>query len=49
VIVANHLGEQLLIAGAAGAGTAPLLIVFVRARLSALVRRLRREAGNEDR
>ena len=44
MIVANHLGENLiptLVAGGAAAG--PALLIVMRARLSRLSRRLRRE------
>jgi hypothetical protein len=43
VIVAHHLGEELLPAlAAAGAGAAPVLLAVVRARLSRIRDVLRR-------
>jgi hypothetical protein len=43
VIVAHHMGEDLLVTAAAGgASMAPLLLLAARARLSTLGRMLRR-------
>jgi hypothetical protein len=43
VIVAHHMGEQLLVTAAAGGASAvPLLTVMLRARLRQMGRALRR-------
>jgi hypothetical protein len=49
MIVAHHMGEDLIPALVAGAAAAPMLLIALRAHVSQLVRGLRRRSQHDKR